>query len=326
MDVPTFHPVPCFDFNLDLPREERWAPIFDSFSVQQLKTLKAHAMETLLPYHSILPFIEPVFNIFDATKFHFIEELNYIAKRMDMPLLQVIILQLVYESASACTAGVFEHHGKSYLYRTMDWSMTFLKDVTIQLNVYRDGKQISRAITWLGTVGFFTATNLAENYSVVINYRRTKELSAFDLMGNVKRAALDLYYPICYLVRETIHAKTFDEAQKIFSTTELISPTYITMFSTKKSLILTRDAEGLIDCRRNKLVQTNCDHDKDVPDILYSVQRRKVFGKIADRLKDGPELTLYQLAEMFSVHPILNHETIYIYLVSETESLALIPR
>jgi len=42
----------------------------------------------------------------------------------------------------------------------MDWSMDFLKDLTIELDICRGGKTICIAPTWIGCVGIFTALDI----------------------------------------------------------------------------------------------------------------------------------------------------------------------
>jgi len=308
--------VKYYDFDLDLPRSIRWKHIFDANN-DKLEQLKAHANKILMPYLNILSYLELGFNLIDKDNIKFSEELEYIAKRMDMKFFHVILLQLVYEAHSACTSAVFTIGSETYLYRTMDWEMPFLKDITIGLQIKRNGEYISHVVTWLGCVGFFTASSITNKYSVAINYRRTQEMDVTTSLTNGIRCVAGIY-PICYLVREIINSQNLSDAIKTFKDTELISPCYIILYNqiqTNESVVITRDYDKAINVRYTNLIQTNCDYNKLVPNILFSLQRRALFEQLIKDLnnRNGEKLSYEKILRALSVFPILNEETIYVH-------------
>jgi hypothetical protein len=199
----------------------------------------------------------------------------------------------------------------------MDWPLDTLKHYTIKVKYWKNGIAISEAIGWLGMVGTFTATRLNDNnaaHTVAINYRRTKQvISITDLLGNVHRVLMG-HIPIAYLVRTNVNTKDFDASLQSFKETKLISPCYVTMFdhnNLKKCCILTRDADGLVSCRHNNLIQTNIDQHLQGPNILYSIERLELMG----RLLENYPTTLKELLKA----PVANEETIYACLFRGNE-------
>lgn len=200
--------------------------------------------------------------------------------------------------------------------------MSFLKDITIEVEFTSKDKPIFRATTWVGYVGIFTGLNLEHKYSVAVNYRRTKPINYMTLIGNAI-STFDMNWPVGYLVRETLSSNhKFEKAKDIFSNSPLISPTYISMCHKDNSCILTRDVDKLYKETTDwPLIQTNVDCDKTSPDILYSNQRREICQKLLESKNAD-------IKKGLNVFPILNKETVYCnviipstgYYMTSTES------
>jgi hypothetical protein len=62
-------------------------------------------------------------------------------------------------------------------------------------------------------------------------------------------------------------------------------------------------------------IQTNCDFDKFEPNILYSVERRKMVKKLI-KSKSNNFNSIDELIKSFYKFPVLNEETIYLCLMS----------
>ncbi len=203
----------------------------------------------------------------------------------------------------------------------MDWSLAFLKKITIGLNIYKNGHKIGSAITWLGYIGFLTASSFVEghngangknDFSIAVNYRNFDDLNIVSLIKNVYKILVG-YYPVGYLVRDIIEKySSLDEAINRLTYSNLVSPTYFTVFSLKSSMVITRDSKYnssrllLFD----NLVQTNCDHDKFEPDILYSCRRRDYLKKFSPDFKTTDEEIISNILK----YPVANEQTIYYYI------------
>lgn len=322
-----------YDFDLDLNPIDRWVHIFDQFD-SELPKLRKQIGKILKEFAPVLPIIKTIFNLMDSTQIMFYDEISFISTRMGVEVYQIVLLQLIYETSAACTTAIFNVGGVSgteYFFRTMDWPMKFLKDITIGLDIKRGGESVSKVIGWLGCVGFFTAQT--DSYAIAINYRRTTELSIAQIVVNAYRT-FNMNWPISYLVRSVIENDNQPDRMsiiKLFETAQLISPTYITICAYEsglvcgsKSVIITRDWDKLVSTRSHDLIQCNCDFDKSSPDIMWSLERKELFGIIIAELNEQPDYSKKTILKSLLVQPIVNDDTIYIYFSSGTKSIAFI--
>jgi hypothetical protein len=329
--------IPVYDFNLDYHPSKRWETIFDD-NADKINKVRTKIKEILheMNYGSISLVIKPIISILKFMgKIYYVDEITYIAEKMKMTFDEVLVLQLIYESSSACTSAVLNIGDSNVFFRTMDWPMEFLKDITIQLNIKKNDIHIATGITWIGYVGLLTASTMVNNYaggngfSVSVNYRKTKDISLSDIVNNAYRT-LGMKWPIGYLVRDIIEKNTgCHRALNLLSESCLVSPCYITMFIPNgTSVIITRDADSAVSVRNTNTIQANCDHDKTEPDILWSCRRRdlvKVFEKDLDRdARSGVELNVQAILAKMLVHPVLNEETVYVYCWYKGKSEAYI--
>lgn len=291
-----------YDFDVDKSAEENWGPIFDK-NKHLLPKILPQLHNLLEQYGTITTLIKPAYSLISANNIMFYDEICYIAKRIELDPYCVLLLQLIYESSSACTTAIFQIDNKPFFFRTMDWPMEFLKDMTIGLNIIRNGKIIGKVTTWFGYVGFLTATNTVDDYTIAINYRRTEQISLSAMCKNFYRI-ITSKWPIGYLVRGIITScKNQKNALDILKHAELISPCYITFFAKNgSSCIITRNCDSVENVRLNNLFQTNCDLGKSEPNILHSLERYKILQKIT------PDKDL--LSQLLK-YPIINDETIY---------------
>jgi hypothetical protein len=317
-----------YDFDLDKKPSDRWAPIFEKFS-SDMTTLCKHINRMFKEFETIIPVIKAIFDLVPPTKIMFYEEIKYIAGIMKLEIFQVVLLQLIYETSAACTTAIFEVGGEEYFFRTMDWPMTFLKDITIGLNVKKNNQIISKVIGWLGCVGFYTAET--DTYIVSINYRRTVDLSIGNVVVNAYRT-LDMNWPISYLVRHIIEKQLErSSAIKLYEMAQLISPTYITICAIHQSkiikaesVIITRDWNKLVSTRTQNLVQTNCDDNRETPDILWSIDRRNLFNDIMKELNEHKITSKKIILKSLLRAPMINHDTIYVYFSTGPKSIAFV--
>lgn len=300
----------CYQLNLDLPQSERWVPILNDYVDQFTRISKE--IDTLLNnigYNSVYAMVINAGIYSCKNSMMYYDELVSISDISGISLDKLLIMQLIYELSSACTTVITND---KVMYRTMDWPMLFLKDLTIELEVVSSGEVLFKATTWVGYVGIFTAMNYEYGYSVAINYRRTKDVNLMAFISNAI-STLSMKWPIGYYVREVFCDNVnYDTAKQRFKDALLISPTYISMCSDGGCCILTRDADKLYNEQCTlPLIQTNVDFDKSTPDILYSNQRRIICQKVLKNSND--------IAADLSIFPIINDETIYCNVIDPTK-------
>lgn len=308
--------IPFFDFDLSQTAEQRWKPIIDSFQ-NQLPALRQTLRGILAQYGMTVTALKPVYWLTPASKIIHYDEICYIAERIGMEPFEILLVQLIYETSSACSVGVFKVQGQELFFRTMDWPMLFLKDITIGLNVQKNGVLIAKVTSWLGYVGFLTATSIdasTSKYTIAINYRRTQPMTTSALFNNFIRT-LSMNWPIGYLIRYVIESRlSIHHAEWLLGNANLISPTYITLYVPKiKTVIFTRDPDRTVDKRNTDLVQTNCDCDKNEPDILWSIDRRRLMHEVESMLHGTNDIKVERVLAKLMRNPIINNETIYVH-------------
>lgn len=129
-------------------------------------------------------------------------------------------------------------------------------------------------------------------------------------------------WPIGYLVRSIIEDnQNVEFTLNRLKQTQLISPCYITFYHSEHSVILTRDADRLVHERRTDLIQANKDHSslpQNNEDILYSLQRVEKIKEVCNLNQNGTltsNLTTEEFLNEILKFPIINEETIYIYII-----------
>lgn len=313
--------VKYYDFDIELSAEKRWGPIIDDFA-DYLPKLKEHIESIINTFGSTtINFTRPFYHMIPKSKILHFDELSYISERIGLDMFDILLMQLIYEASSACTSAVIKVNGRDFFIRTMDWPMLFLKDITIGLNISRGPLKIGRVVTWLGYVGFLTATNLIDNYIISINYRRTEELTTSSLIKNFYRV-ISLKWPIGYLIRDIIE-KSYHPTNTldILTNTDIVTPCYITMHTPNTStVIITRDCDKAVNIRTKNLIQTNCDWDKITPNILWSVERIAHVRNVEQKISKTDAITVNNVLAELLTHPVYNDETIYVYYQFDRES------
>jgi hypothetical protein len=255
-----------------------------------------------------------MFNYFGSIMYK--KELEGISRESGIPMKKLILMQICYEMFSACTSCVFkDKKGKLVHFRTMDWEMDFLKDLTVNVEFVRDGKTIFKGVTWAGYVGIATGMSATGGYSVALNYRR----SDGTLLGNFLRTIL-MKWPISYLVRYVLENELdYKQTKKVLSTYKLISPCYITLCSGQKegACVIVRDCGKTVRIRelgdQKYIVQTNCDNMMDRNDIMWSKDRIRMVRDVLNKNDSHNKsfLNCDDVFDMFLGNPVINAFTIY---------------
>lgn len=298
--------IATFELKLDEPAATRWNHILLHYKdhFPKIRT----EVDNLLRMFGYNTFIGYMLNgaiSLNQGSIMYYEELASISGLTGIAMDKLLIVQLLYEINAGCTTVVAEVEGKCTMFRTMDWPMDFLKDITINLNCTNKGKTVYRATTWVGYVGILTGYSEIDKYAVAINYRKNTTPSIMGLLQNI----IMLRWPVGYLVRDTLEKSNYENALYRFNMSSLISPTYITIAKNVDDChLLVRDYDRCTTVlSRLPLIQTNVDFDKSAPDILFSNKRRALCSEIFER--DDKSLADY--SSQLDIFPIQNAETIY---------------
>lgn len=296
--------------DLDLPPNQRWTQLFNDHKQQCLNAVKE--LDKIVSgsmLGRIVAFTaENIAYLYGmAGRALYIEEIRANAELMGISVGKAILFQLVYEMSAMCTSIGSTVNGEMIHYRTMDWDMQFLKDLTVSLEFTRKGKTLFHAVSWVGYIGILTAM-VPGKYSLSINFRQT----GTSLLSNVTRLMAE-YYPIGYLCREILESDySVDEAINRLKTEELVAPCYITICRPDSVMVIARDRSAIANLRlsNSHCIQTNRDYGQvGGENILYSLERYELADKVISTFKGDK---YEDLVKVLSVKPIINEETIYI--------------
>lgn len=300
---------------IQLDKKDRWTKVINDHKEKCINIL--NSFETMIDNDlmgNIMKNIALFIIRISKSSAMYLQEIESIANILEIPTEKVILAQLMYEFCANCTSAMVEHEGQNVHYRTLDWGLPQLKDLTVELIFQRNEKTVFRATSWAGYVGIMTGMtyHLDNNYTLALNYRNTNG----TLFNSVQRT-IRMYYPIGYLIRNTLESSLpFEEALDILKNAQLISPCYLTICTMNEKLIIVRNCkDGYTIRKKNKrypdhLCQTNIDpgcHDED-KNILSSIERRK---KVESIFLNNEWKNMDDILRSFHVYPINNEITIY---------------
>lgn len=315
---------PTFIIHLDAPPEKRWRKVIEHYkeyipdaSSIACKLLGATTVKLLTPLLRLS---------FRSNMIMYKEELQAIATQINMDPGLLLLLQLVYESFAACTSVIANTETHPIHIRTMDWDLPILKKLTFQAKYKIRNKTIFTGTSWAGYIGVLTGMRHKQNkkqnsWSVSINFRQSPEsyktLYA-EYLRNIYRT-LKGYWPISYLVRETLtHSITYTDALTQFQSTELISPTYITICGSNlgQGAVVTRsrsasDPNNYTEylSLTNHLIQANIDHldskkyDSENIDIIDSKYRQSFVDLALYKYKNTSKINVENMCKIMCVSP-----------------------
>jgi hypothetical protein len=306
--------------NLDLPECVRWNNLIDDYkkelqdAVKEIdnifKAMKVNKTFTL----ALGRFLIGAYSTFSTILYE--EELKAIAKRANISFTKLLLMQLCYEWSAMCTSVVTKVKGRNVHYRTMDWEMEFLKKLTVEVEFYKEGKLLYKAISWAGCVGVMTGVSPGQ-YSIALNFR----ISDKTFMHNLRRV-LDGKWPVSYAIRHVLENNyDFGGAFSFLMKCQLVSPCYLTLCNANSnwdSYVITRDPERVIkvDGSNDYLIQTNKDNQltSNGDNILMSSQR---YGFVESKIKGAENdwKSMGELIKALNIFPIINDITIYLAIM-----------
>lgn len=300
--------------NLDLPAEERWNEIGKVYK-KEIKQLLKYSQKIMGSMLSATKWTAWLFSNY----VFYIDELKGLAKAAEVDLSELILAQLCYEMFSCCTSLVIATEDKDFHFRTMDWEMPELSDLTINIDFCKNDMVLYKATTWAAYIGVLTGVRKGIG-SVSLNYRRTDNGSLFQNLKSMINGS----WPSGFLIRHAFETATAHyELVEYLSNSKLISPCYMIVGgpTPRSGIIIVRDREEIkskiVIGDEGYLVQTNIDYDDlnnpMAPNILYSKER---IEKVSEIMQQNPNINDFtELLQNFGVYPIINYETIYVSLM-----------
>jgi len=235
------------------------------------------------------------------------DEIEVVAKLLNITFVECLLFQLTYELCSACTSSILQIDTGEYVHvRTMDWEMSELKALTINIKVVNGDIHLFNAVTWAGFIGIFTGYK-PDRYSISLNYRRT---SNPNFLSNIK-SAFQGYFPNAFFIRNLLSTYS-DEKQAFYriKSTHIIAPAYYTFLSNTIKCSIIRD-RTTFSIKEAPCVQTNCDEVNQGDNIMYSFER---ISYMNDIITIKP--TLNYLVNYINQWPVQNEHTIYTVIMT----------
>ena len=293
--------------------EDRWKPIISDYKVEISNVFnKLNQMNNGL----LSSLASGLINI--ANKFGYVlyeDELNYISKECAIPFGQLVMLQIMYELSACCTSAVFPIDGIPVHFRTMDWPLSELKEMTIIIDFQDKGKTKYSTVTWAGYIGILTAIK-PNVCSISLNYRSTGEGLVNNLLNLGKS-----YWPAGYLIRSVMdNDLNYSQIIDRLSNCKLVAPCYLIVcgIETEQCINIVRDRESasIHQIDNDKIVQTNIDPFVDCrsKNILYSTERKQLAEQIINDIQSNAG-QVNDLFEKFRQFPIINEETVYMCMM-----------
>jgi hypothetical protein len=300
--------APRYTVHLDEPASTRWSHIITIYKTQIQQTLQS--VNTL--FSGTLKSIAS--SLFEyASDYNYImynDELISIARQADVKLGDLIMMQLAYEMFACCTCAVFKIEDQPIHIRTMDWEMSALKKLTIEVDFQRNNKTVFLATTWAGYVGVFTGL-IPNVCSIALNYRTTGDGTLTNIWRLIRSK-----WPAGFLIRNILETcQDYQTIAHLLSNTQLVSPCYFTICGINDFQVITRDRDREIRPQKEKsyVVQTNNDHDDKSNNILFSNERRALAKKL---IKKSKKLDYDEITQKFWTYPIINPVTIYFTIMN----------
>jgi len=177
------------------------------------------------------------------------EELRAIAAFLKVPLYQVVLLNLMYETTTSCTSIIVEgEDGRPLHGRTLDWPLIDLHDMTINVDFQRGGRVLFSATTFAGFVGTFTAIRKGA-FSISVNFREDQEGGLF--LRSHLPCARDRWscWPVGFLVRHILEDEaitTFVSARSRLESCLLVRSAFFTLAGcqSREGALITRSPQG----------------------------------------------------------------------------------
>jgi hypothetical protein len=296
-----------YEFNLDLPESKRWDAILEDYR-DKLRAFRANIIDLVAPFSGDSFSIKSSIFLFDKLgQIWFSGEIKKICEALDIDFYVGVMLQLFFDVYSGCTAVTTEVSGRKVLFRVMDWPLSFLKDLTVNLKVTKNKRVLYYATTWVGYVGVLTSMKPGMN-AVAVNSRGVIDGSLYDY---VKSQGMSLINKTQVgLALRYANEQYRDEVDflRYLRNVKTTSPCYFTVCSCDRvNRTIVRDCSSVEIIESDRIITTNIGANGE--NIALSKERAEVVSSV---LRDTVFATVDDVFDKLLVSPILNDESIYV--------------
>ncbi|XP_015247296.1 PREDICTED: N-acylethanolamine-hydrolyzing acid amidase [Cyprinodon variegatus] len=314
------HVPPTVVINLDLSPEQRWKPLQDVFDINSLKKAAGILMSTLIPKWMHQAFGPLIKSLEKHVSHPYIEEIHGIARWTKINPADILILNYAYEFTAYCTSIVAQDR-RGYIYhgRNFDYSYPVLRDLTMNVVFFKNGKAAYCGTTFAGYVGLWTGMS-PYKFTVSGNQRESEAL--LNMLKNDISALLSDGLPASWVMRETLEeARDFQDAVLRLSKPPLTTGVYYIVAGVRagEGVVITRDRKGPADIWPLDpstggwyRVQTNFDHW--LPPLPSD--RRREAAMVALNKIGQASINMKKLHQVLALSPVCDRKTIYTTLMS----------
>lgn len=210
-------PIPNYIIDFDLPPEERWIEMIHDYkdklgeAKNYLDSVETEDFGRLGPYLSSIVTKAAIYRTFSTEELIEINSMGEITSEYGITSKDLIKLNLGYDLLARCTSIVCtDKSDKNWHIRTMDWDLPYMREITINLTIKKNGKTLAQITSWPGFIGFLTGLRCMENkennefpWSISLNYRKIKNNSDFAYSYNFYHI-LRKSYPVSLAIRNAI--------------------------------------------------------------------------------------------------------------------------
>ncbi|XP_037640382.1 N-acylethanolamine-hydrolyzing acid amidase-like [Sebastes umbrosus] len=311
---------PTVNISLDEHPEVRWAPLTKVFDVDYLQKAAAEVIDTTVPkwvHHAIKPIVKSLEKYLPQP---YAGEIRGLASYLGGNISDVIILNFAYEISAFCTSIVAQDkNGNVFHGRNLDYPHPILRNMTMNVIFYKNGKEAYRGTSFAGYVGLWTGQS--PNKFTVSGDQRGSE-HWYNWWKNVVSAVIFHRSPVSWLVRETLEeAENFQDAVMRLAKIPIITGVYYIVGGVRagEGAVITRDRTGPADIWPLEpvnggwfRVETNFDHW--LPPPAHDHRRDAANKALNATGQDNINMeTLYQVLSLF---PVCNGGTVYTTVMS----------
>ncbi|XP_041957369.1 N-acylethanolamine-hydrolyzing acid amidase-like [Alosa sapidissima] len=310
---------PMLTVNLDVPPEERWAPLVELFDEHFLRQVAAEVIESTVPkwvHHAVIPIVNALEKYMPPP---YAKEIQGMASYYGANIADIVLLNFAYEVTAFCSSIITQDSkGNIYHGRNLDYPHDVLRNITIDVSFIQNGKELYRGTTFAGYVGLWTGQSSKQ--FTVSGDQRSKGYWWENVIAAVMESA-----PASWLVRQTLEeAANFQDAVMRLSKVPLIADVYYIVggIHPGEGVVITRDRRGPADIwPLDPLngawyrVETNYDHWLPTPSRDY----RRAAATEALNATGQDQINFETLYKVLSVVPVCNRMTIYTTMMSAAE-------
>lgn len=234
--------APEFTVDLRKPPEERWSEVVAYFREPMSRVFRQMTEEMLPALGSAGTFFMDPLTALNFPE-HIKSEICSIAREVGVQCNHLKIIQLAYELNAACTSIGAVFPGGAKLFRTMDWELSLLQELSATFHFVGDDFKYS-ASSWAGYVGVLTgvraASSKSDGLAISVNFRRrtNSPLSHGVVWGKVFGMVTGAE-TVGFLLRRVLGGRAFAShraAVEELSERRLAAPVYFTVVGVRPAL------------------------------------------------------------------------------------------